>query len=112
MQKISADGVRLIKLKTGFKSHQFDIMRCEYIRKYHPELSLALTLIGAEAEEGLAERWISPPLSLISTPVRAHDYETMAKINRQCPVLLLADSVFGPEDVKKAIIRTSLVAFQ
>ena len=28
----------------------------------------------------------------------------MAEINRQCPVLLLADeSVFGPEDVKKAI---------
>ncbi|MEC7189711.1 MAG: enolase C-terminal domain-like protein, partial [Pseudomonadota bacterium] len=40
----------------------------------------------------------------IEQPVRAHDYETMAKINRQCPVLLLADeSVFGPEDVKKAI---------
>ena len=59
MQKISADGVRLIKLKTGFKSHQFDMMRCEYIRKHHPELSLRVDFNqGLEAEEGVAERWI------------------------------------------------------
>ena len=91
MQKISADGVRLIKLKTGFKSHQFDIMRCEYIRKYHPELSLRVDFNqGLEAEEGVSRTLDLATFEpdFIEQPVRAHDYETMAEINRQCPVLL------------------------
>ena len=42
MERIRDDGVGLIKLKTGFKDHAFDMMRCEVIRRDFPEFGLRI----------------------------------------------------------------------
>ena len=43
----------------------------------------------------------------IEQPVRAHEFDCMADIRRDCPVPLLADeSIFGPEDMARACRET------
>ncbi|MFS8184545.1 hypothetical protein ACMG4P_23725 [Pseudovibrio denitrificans] len=40
MERLKDDGVRIIKLKTGFKGHEFDMMRMEHLRMNYPEFSI------------------------------------------------------------------------
>ncbi|MGB0867118.1 MAG: hypothetical protein ACPGSC_11450, partial [Granulosicoccaceae bacterium] len=40
MARLQHDGVRIIKLKTGFKDHAFDLKRLEYLRKHFPDFSI------------------------------------------------------------------------
>ena len=106
MERIRDDGVRLVKLKTGFRDHEFDVMRCERIRKDFPEFGLRIDFNqGLEPGEAM-ERTLglaSFEPDFIEQPVRAHEFGLMAKIREACPVPLLADeSVFGPEDMERA----------
>ena len=106
LERIYDDGVRMVKLKTGFAGHDFDLMRCEAIRKSFPDIALRIDFNqGLQLDEGLARTLdlaVFEP-DFIEQPVRAHEYDLMAEICRKCPVLLLADeSIFGPEDMQRA----------
>ena len=106
MERIHSEGVRLVKLKTGFKDHAFDVMRCDYVRKHFPDFGLRIDynqgLAVAEAERRVLDLAAFAP-DFIEQPVRAHEFECMAALRAVCPVPLLADeSVFGPEDMARA----------
>ncbi|KMW60256.1 Muconate cycloisomerase [Candidatus Rhodobacter oscarellae] len=106
MERIRDEGVRLVKLKTGFKDHAFDVLRCEHIRAHFPEFGLRLDynqgLPTAEAEASVLDLAAFAP-DFIEQPVRAYEFDCMAALRKICPVPLLADeSVFGPEDMHRA----------
>lgn len=106
MERIRDDGVRLVKLKTGFKDHAFDVMRCEQIRQNFPEFKLRVDYNqGLHVDEAMARVLDLAAFEpdFIEQPVRAHHFDLMSKIRTVCPVPLLADeSVFGPEDMVRA----------
>ncbi|MDU8927300.1 enolase C-terminal domain-like protein [Alisedimentitalea sp. MJ-SS2] len=106
MERIRDDGVRLIKLKTGFRDHAFDIMRLERIARDFPEFSVRVDynqgLAPEEAAAQVADVASFKP-DFIEQPVRAHHFELMARLRDMIDVPLLADeSVFGPEDMARA----------
>jgi len=107
MARLRDDGVRIIKLKTGFKGHAFDMMRLEKLRAdfaefdirvdynqgLHPDTALACVRDVATFEPAFIEQ-----------PVKAHLRPLMARIRDSIDVPLLADeSIFGPEDMQIAI---------
>jgi len=107
MQKLREDGVRLIKLKTGFAGHAFDITRLERIAQDFPEFE-----VRVDYNQGLepfgAVRQVQDVAgfapAFIEQPVRAPNFELMAEIRNSIDVPLLADeSVFGPEDMSRAV---------
>lgn len=106
MERIRDDGVRLVKLKTGFKDHAFDVMRCKHIRQNFPEFSLRIDYNqGLGVDEAMARvlDLANFEPDFIEQPVRADHFGLMTKIRDACPVPLLADeSVFGPEDLVRA----------
>ena len=106
MARLKSDGVRIIKLKTGFKSHRFDIVRLERIRADFPEFSIRVDYNqGLHHDNALARvrDVASFAPDFIEQPVRAHLRDLMARIRDSIDVPLLADeSVFGPEDMMAA----------
>lgn len=107
MERLRADGVRIIKLKTGFKGHAFDIMRLERLRADFPEFDLRVDynqgLHHDEAMQCLRDVAGFRP-TFIEQPVKAHLRDLMVRIREELDVPLLADeSVFGPEDMQTAI---------
>ena len=106
LARLQADGVRLVKLKTGFKDHAFDIMRLEYLAQNYPELSVRVDYNqGLSIEDAPAQvrdvAQFAP--DFIEQPVRAHQFSMMGKLRQMIDVPLLADeSVFGPEDMERA----------
>jgi len=107
VDRIKADGVRLVKLKTGFRDHAFDITRLERLAADHPDLEVRVDFNQGLAPEGAVQRvrdiaGFAP--RFIEQPVRAHHFTLMADIRRAIDVPLLADeSVFGPEDMTRAV---------
>ncbi|MBO9451065.1 muconate cycloisomerase [Tropicibacter sp. R16_0] len=106
MERLRADGVGLIKLKTGFKDHAFDVMRLERIAQDFPEFGVRVDYNqGLEIEEAIPRvldvAQFQP--DFIEQPVRFHHYDMMAQLRGMTDVPLLADeSVFGPEDMTRA----------
>lgn len=107
LDRLVADGVRLIKLKTGFRDHAFDIMRLERIRRDYPSLSIRVDYNQGLAPDDAAARVADVAMfkpDFIEQPVRAHNFALMARLRDMIDVPLLADeSVFGPEDMARAI---------
>jgi muconate cycloisomerase len=107
MERLKADGVRVIKLKTGFKGHAFDLMRLERLRSDFPEFSIRIDYNqGLKHDEALAcVRDVAAfKPDFIEQPVARHLHRLMVKIRAAIEVPLLADeSVFGPEDMQLAI---------
>jgi len=107
IDRIRADGVGIVKLKTGFRDHAFDILRLERLAADHPDLDLRVDFNqGLEADGAVARvRDVAAfRPTFIEQPVRAHHFALMAEIRRAIDVPLLADeSVFGPEDMGRAI---------
>ncbi|WP_120635862.1 enolase C-terminal domain-like protein [Ruegeria sp. EL01] len=106
MARLRDDGVRIVKLKTGFKDHAFDIMRLESLAQNFPEFSVRVDynqgLAIEEAPANVRDVAQFTP-DFIEQPVRAHHYGMMAKLRQMIDVPLLADeSVFGPEDMERA----------
>lgn len=106
LARLREDGVRIVKLKTGFKDHAFDIMRLEYLAQNCPEFSVrvdynqGLSLDDAPSRVRDVARF-DP--DFIEQPVRAHHFGMMAKLRQMIDIPLLADeSVFGPEDMERA----------
>lgn len=107
MERIKEDGLRIIKLKTGFAGHEFDLLRLEHLRKHYPEFDIRVDfnqgLHHSDALKRVKDIAAFKP-SFIEQPVKAHLLSLMAKIRQSIDVPLLADeSVFGPEDLLKAI---------
>lgn len=107
LRRLERDGVRIVKLKTGFAGHDFDLERLRYIRHHHPAFSIRVDYNqGLSREQALAQ---VPEVArfqpdFIEQPVAAHDFRTMADLRERISVPLLADeSVFGPEDMERAI---------
>ncbi len=106
LAQLQADGVRIVKLKTGFKDHAFDIMRLEYLAQNHPEFRVRVDYNqGLSIEDAPAQvrdvAQFAP--DFIEQPVRAHHFGMMGKLRQMIDVPLLADeSVFGPEDMERA----------
>ncbi|MCX8953897.1 muconate cycloisomerase [Ruegeria sp. NA] len=106
LARLREDGVRIVKLKTGFKDHAFDIMRLEYLAQNYPELSVRVDynqgLSIDDAPSQVRDVAQFKP-DFIEQPVRAHQFGMMAKLRQMTDVPLLADeSVFGPEDMERA----------
>ncbi|MEX0285271.1 MAG: enolase C-terminal domain-like protein [Paracoccaceae bacterium] len=107
MQRLREDGVGLIKLKTGFKTHAFDMERLERIRADFPEFGVRVDYNqGLSIEEAPARvrdvARFAP--DFIEQPVRADQFAMMARLRGIIDVPLLADeSVFGPEDMARAV---------
>ncbi len=106
LAQLRADGVRIVKLKTGFKEHRFDVMRLERLAQDFPEFSVRVDYNqGLTPEEAPARvrdvAGFAP--DFIEQPVRAHHFGMMARLRDMVDVPLLADeSVFGPEDMERA----------
>ncbi|SFU06221.1 muconate cycloisomerase [Pseudovibrio denitrificans] len=107
MERLKEDGVRIIKLKTGFKGHEFDMMRMEHLRMNYPEFSIRVDYNqGLHHDSALAcVRDIATfQPDFIEQPVAHNLRELMATIRNSIDVPLLADeSIFGPEDMLTAI---------
>lgn len=107
LDRLHADGVRIVKLKTGFRDHAFDLMRLEALARDYPDFAVRVDFNQGLEPEGALQRvqdiaGFRP--DFIEQPVRAPLYDLMADIRRAIDVPLLADeSVFGPEDMARAI---------
>ncbi|ABD54325.1 enolase C-terminal domain-like protein [Jannaschia sp. CCS1] len=103
MQRLQDDDVRIIKLKTGFKDHAFDMMRLERLRADFPAFDIRVDYNqGLHHDVALARvrdvATFKP--TFIEQPVKAHLRGLMARIRDAVDVPLLADeSIFGPEDM-------------
>ncbi len=106
-QRIYADGIRIVKVKTGFKTHEFDIHRIETLQKQFPEF-----LIRVDYNQGLqpfdAIRRVKDidalNVSFIEQPVAAKHFSLMHAIKAAVDTPILADeSVFSPSDMMRAI---------
>ena len=107
LERLRSDGVRIVKLKTGFRDHAFDRMRLERVKRDFPEFDVRVDynqgLEPSEARRRVVDLAELGP-SFIEQPVAAHHFGLMAELRRAIDVPLLADeSVFGPEDMLRAI---------
>ncbi|MFC3614810.1 enolase C-terminal domain-like protein [Lutimaribacter marinistellae] len=106
LMRLREDGVRLVKLKTGFAGHGFDLMRLEELARDFPDLAVRVDYNqGLAPEDALAQvREVTTfRPDFIEQPVAAPLYDLMAEIRAAIDVPLLADeSVFGPEDMIRA----------
>lgn len=106
LARLREDGVGIVKLKTGFAGHAFDLMRLEELARDWPEFALRVDynqgLAPDEARAQLPDIAGFRP-DFIEQPVAAPDYSTMAALRAMLDVPLLADeSVFGPRDMARA----------
>ncbi|MEM6825098.1 MAG: enolase C-terminal domain-like protein, partial [Pseudomonadota bacterium] len=107
VERLVADGVGIVKLKAGIKGHAFDILRLEHLRQDWPDIHVRVDynqgLPASDAEACLRDIARFAP-DFIEQPVRADRFDLMARLRRVTDVPLLADeSVFGPEDMTRAI---------
>ncbi|MEP3275432.1 MAG: enolase C-terminal domain-like protein [Stappiaceae bacterium] len=107
MERLNDDGVRIIKVKTGFAGHAFDLMRLERLRKDFPQFDIRVDYNqGLHHDSAIAcvQDIATFKPTFIEQPVKAHLRDLMARIRDVVDVPLLADeSVFGPEDMQQAI---------
>ncbi|MGR3511725.1 MAG: enolase C-terminal domain-like protein [Paracoccaceae bacterium] len=107
LERLQDDGVGIVKLKTGFKDHAFDVMRLEALAQDFPEFQVRVDYNqGLAVDEAMARvrdvAGFRP--DFIEQPVRADQFDLMARLRAAIDVPLLADeSVFGPEDMARAI---------
>ena len=107
LQRLKADGVRIVKLKAGFAGADFDRTRLDHIREQHPEMSVrvdynqALSRSAALREVPVIAAYRP---DFIEQPVAAGDWTTMWTLRNLVEVPVLADeSIFGPDDMARAI---------
>lgn len=103
VERLFEDGIRVFKLKTGFKDHAFDLMRLEKLRdKYQDQLDLRIDFNqGLPAHEALPRLrdFESFRLSFIEQPVPRDNLEAMAHFTQVLTTPVMADeSVFNPRE--------------
>ncbi len=96
------DGVRIFKLKTGFNSHQFDLLRCETLRSlYGGALDMRIDynqgLLAYDAVRCIRDLEAFRP-TFVEQPVKMHEREALAHIAHTIETPIMADeSVFDPK---------------
>ncbi len=107
LARIRAEGVGIIKLKTGTKDHRFDLDRLERLRADHEDLDIRVDYNqGMAAHEALRRlRDVEAfRVSFIEQPVQGREREAMAALTAALNTPILADeSVFDPEDAVRAV---------
>lgn len=107
LDRLRADGVRLVKVKTGFSDHAFDAMRLDRLACDYSDFSVRVDFNqGLEVDEAMmrVQDIASYQPDFIEQPVRSHQFDLMARLRASIDVPLIADeSVFGPEDMQRAI---------
>lgn len=107
MERLRDDGVRIIKLKTGFKTHEFDLMRLDKLRTDFPQFSIRVDYNQGLHQDDALGRVLDVANfepDFIEQPVALHQRALMKTIREATDVPLLADeSIFGPEDMLDAI---------
>ncbi len=106
LSRLSDDGVGIVKLKTGFRDHEFDMMRLEALASDWPNMRVRVDYDQGLGPDEAVMRVVdiaSLKPDFIEQPVRAHEFVRMAEIRSKIDVPLIADeSVFGPEDMERA----------
>ncbi len=104
--QIRAEGVGIVKVKTGTKDHAFDLERLERLRADHGDLDIRVDYNqGLAAHEALRRlRDVEAfQVTFIEQPVPGGEREVMADLTAALDTPILADeSVFGPEDAIRA----------
>ena len=96
------DGVRIFKLKTGFDSHQFDVMRCETLREIYGDafdmrIDYNQGLLAYDAVRCIRDLEAFRP-TFVEQPVKMHEREVLAHIAHVVDTPIMADeSVFDPK---------------
>jgi len=101
--RLVEEGVRVFKLKTGFKDHAFDLMRLEKLRNvYGDRLDLRIDYNqGLKAHVALPRLrdFESFRLAFIEQPVARDNLEAMAHFTHVLTTPIMADeSVFNPRE--------------
>ena len=107
LARLRDDGVRIVKLKTGTQDQRFDTKRLQALAEDYPEFRVRVDynqgLPQDEAISRVREVAAFKP-DFIEQPVAAPLWDLMAAIRSAINIPLLADeSVFGPEDMARAI---------
>lgn len=101
------DGLRILKLKTGFADHQFDLMRLEKLCSLYDDLDLRIDYNqGIRPYEALPRLrdMESFNLSFIEQPVPRYDRAAMANLARALVTPLMADeSVFNVREALQGV---------
>ncbi|PHQ70088.1 MAG: muconate cycloisomerase [Sneathiella sp.] len=105
-QRATDDGIRIFKIKTGFATHEFDIMRLEELRRDFPEVDIRVDynqgLVAHEALPRLRDIATFSP-TFIEQPVPADNWQAMAAITAAMDIPIMADeSVFNAVDAYRA----------
>ena len=106
--RITGDGVRILKIKTGFEDHVFDRMRLEKLRAlYGDTLSLRIDynqgLRATDAIRTLRDLECFG-LTFIEQPVKRHERAALAEITRALDTPVMADeSVFDPREAMQGV---------
>ena len=107
LERLSDDGVGIVKVKAGFSEHSYDLMRLERIRKDYPRLDVRVDYNQGLGPDRCVDRVrdvaeFNP--TFVEQPVASERFDLMARIRDSVDVTLLADeSVFGPQDMLRAI---------
>ena len=101
------DGVRILKLKTGFADHQFDVMRLEKLRSVYDDLDLRIDYNQGMKPHDAIRRlrdMESFDLTFIEQPVARFELAAMASIADALDTPLMADeSVFNVREAIQAV---------
>ena len=106
--RITGDGVRILKLKTGFDDHAFDRMRLEKLRAlYGDALDLRIDYNqGLRATDAIRtlKDLEAFGLAFIEQPVKRHERAALADITRAIDTPVMADeSVFDPREAMEGV---------
>ena len=107
LDRISEDGVGLIKVKTGFADHGFDMKRLEAFKKRRPDIDLRIDYNQGLEPFGALSRLrdvecFNP--TFIEQPVRADLWQVMASLTAAIDTPVLADeSVFSVSELVRAM---------
>jgi muconate cycloisomerase len=106
-RRLSQDNVTIVKLKAGFSTHAFDMMRLEVLAKEFPDFQVRVDFNqGLHPDEALmrVRDVASMQPDFIEQPVKAPLFGLMAEIRQAIDTPLLADeSVFNMHDLLRAI---------
>jgi len=106
-ERIHNDGVRVVKVKTGFNTHEFDVMRIEWLQNNYPDFTVRVDYNqGLEPFDCMRVLQDIDDLNVgfIEQPVASRHWQCMREIRQSIRTPLLADeSVFTPTDMVRAI---------
>lgn len=108
VERLWSEGVRLFKLKTGFKDHRFDLFRLEKLRStYGDEIDLRVDynqgLPAYDAVRTIKDLEAFRP-TFVEQPTKRHERDVLAAITKSVDVPIMADeSVFNPRDAVQGV---------